>query len=48
MQPKEQGGLGIINMGLGIINMKIQNNALLLKFLKKFYNNADIPLVKLT
>jgi hypothetical protein len=34
--------------GLGIINIQNQNKALLLKFLDKFYNNADIPWVKLT
>jgi hypothetical protein len=30
---------------LGIINMESQNKALLLKFLDKFYNHADIPWV---
>lgn len=35
-KPKDQGGLGIIDI-------KSQNNALLLKFLDKFYNKADIP-----
>lgn len=34
--------------GLGIINMRSQNSALLLKFLDKFYNQAKIPWVKLT
>jgi hypothetical protein len=29
--------------GLGIINLKIQNQALLLKHLDKFYNSADVP-----
>jgi hypothetical protein len=29
--------------GLGIINLEIQNQALLLKHLDKFYNNADVP-----
>jgi hypothetical protein len=38
---KEEGGLGIINM-------KNQNIAFLMKFLDKFYNHADIPWVKLT
>lgn len=38
---KEEGGLGIINI-------QNQNKALLLKFLDKFYNHADIPWVKLT
>ena len=39
-QPKEKGGLGVINL-------KLQNDALLLKHLHKFYNQADIPWVKL-
>jgi hypothetical protein len=39
-KPKEKGGLGIINL-------KIQNTALLLKHLHKFYNNEDIPWVHL-
>jgi hypothetical protein len=34
--------------GLGIIDIKTQNNALLLKSLDKFYNKRDIPWVKLT
>lgn len=34
--------------GLGIIDIKSQNTALLLKHLHKFYNHADIPWVKLT
>lgn len=38
---KEQGGLGIIDI-------KDQNIALLLKFLDKFFNKSDIPWVKLT
>jgi hypothetical protein len=29
--------------GLGIINIKNQNKALLLKFLDKFYNHANTP-----
>lgn len=29
--------------GIGIIDIKTQNNALLLKFLDKFYNKVDIP-----
>jgi hypothetical protein len=37
-KPKDQGGLGIIDI-------KSQNNALLLKFLDKFYNKAEIPWV---
>lgn len=40
-RPKDQGGLGIINL-------RAQNNALLLKFLDKFYNNHNLPWVQLT
>lgn len=40
MQPKEKGGLGVINL-------KLQNDALLLKNLDKFYNKKDIPWVQL-
>jgi hypothetical protein len=29
--------------GLGIINLRSQNNALLLKYLDKFYNKKEIP-----
>jgi hypothetical protein len=36
MQPKEKGGLGIINL-------RLQNDALLSKQLFKFYNNVDTP-----
>jgi hypothetical protein len=39
-RPKYKGGFGIINL-------KIQNTALLLKHLHKFYNNEDIPWVHL-
>jgi hypothetical protein len=39
-QPKEKGGLGVINL-------KVQNDALLLKQLNKFYNKADIPWVQI-
>jgi hypothetical protein len=39
-KPKNKGGLGIINL-------QIQNNALLLKQLDKFYNNEDIHWVHL-
>jgi hypothetical protein len=39
-RPKKHGGLGIINF-------ELQNNALLLKQLHKFYCKADIPWVKL-
>jgi len=35
-RPKEEGGLGIINM-------KNENIAFLMKFLDKFYNHAEIP-----
>lgn len=34
--------------GLGIINLRAQNNALLLKFLHKFYNQEDLPWVQMT
>lgn len=40
---KDQGGLG-----LGIIDIKAHNTALLLKFLHKFYNKHDLPWVQLT
>jgi hypothetical protein len=41
MQTKRKGGLGIMNL-------KIQNNkCLLLKHLHNFYNNVDLPWVKL-
>jgi hypothetical protein len=39
-KPKDQGGLGVLNLD-------IQNNALLLKNLHKFYNRLDIPWVNL-
>lgn len=39
--PKDQGGLRIINL-------RAHNNALLLKYLDKFYNHRDIPWVHLT
>ena len=39
-QPKKKGRLGVINM-------KIHNEALLLKFLHKFFNKNDLPWVKL-
>lgn len=38
--PKEKGGLGILNL-------KLQNDALLLKHLDKFYNRREIPCVEL-
>ena len=37
-KPKSKGGLGVINI-------KIHNDALLLKFLHKFYNKLDVPWV---
>jgi hypothetical protein len=40
INPKRKGGLGIINL-------RSQNNALLLKHLDKFYNRSDVPWVKL-
>lgn len=40
-RPKDQGGLGIVNL-------RAHNNALLLKFLHKFYNQHDLPWVQLT
>jgi hypothetical protein len=40
MQPKEKGGLGVINL-------QLQNDALLMKHLNKFYNKEDIPWVQL-
>jgi hypothetical protein len=39
-KPKEKGGLGVINL-------RLQNDALLLKQLHKFYNKEDIPWVNL-
>jgi hypothetical protein len=39
-RPKSKGGLGIINL-------RVQNNALFLKHLHKFYNNEDIPWIHL-
>ena len=38
--PKKRGGIGVLNL-------KIQNEALLLKFLDKFYNKVDTPWVTL-
>jgi hypothetical protein len=40
-KPKTQGGLGIIDI-------KSQNDALLMKFLDKFFNHADVTWVTLT
>ena len=39
-KPKKHGGLGVINI-------KVQNDALLMKFLQKFYNKLDVPWVQL-
>ena len=39
-KPKEKGGLGVINL-------RLQNDALLLQHLHKFYNQADLPWVQL-
>jgi hypothetical protein len=39
-KPKRKGGLGVINL-------QVQNDALLLKHLHKFYNKADVPWVNL-
>ena len=39
-RPKNKGGLGVIDL-------KIQNQGLLLKMLHKFYNQLDVPWVKL-
>jgi len=39
-KPKRKGGLGIINL-------RSQNKALLLKHLDKFYNKKEIPWVNL-
>jgi hypothetical protein len=39
-RPKQKGGLGILNL-------KIQNEGLLLKYLHKFYNKVDTPWVHL-
>jgi hypothetical protein len=38
--PKDQGGLGVLNL-------RLQNQALLMKNLYKFYNQHDIPWVQL-
>lgn len=40
MKPKEKGGLGVLNL-------RLQNDALLLKHLSKFYNKVDVPWVHL-
>jgi hypothetical protein len=39
-RPKDQGGLGVLNL-------RLQNQALLMKNLYKFYNQHDIPWVQL-
>ena len=38
--PKDKGGLGVINL-------RLQNDALLMKQLHKFYNRMEIPWVQL-
>ena len=40
LQTKEQGWLGILNL-------QLQNQALLMKHLNKFYNKEDVPWVSL-
>ena len=40
MKPKDKGGLGVINL-------RLQNDVLLLKQLHKFYNKEDVPWVRL-
>jgi hypothetical protein len=40
MKPKEKAGLGIVNL-------RLQNDALLMKHLNKFYDMANIPWVRL-
>jgi hypothetical protein len=40
IQPKDKGGTGIINL-------QLQNDALLMKHLSKFYNQEDVPWVQL-
>jgi len=39
-RPKDKGGLGVINL-------RLHNDALLMKHLHKFYNHADIPWIQL-
>ena len=39
-KPKDKGGLGVINL-------RLQNDALLMKQLHKFYNRMEIPWVQL-
>jgi len=39
-KPKNKGGLGVINL-------KLQNDALLLKHLDKFYNKKELPWIDL-
>lgn len=39
-KPKDEGGLGVLNL-------RVQNVALLMKHLHKFYNHADVPWVNL-
>jgi hypothetical protein len=42
LKPKTKGGLSII------INLRLQNDALLLKHLHKFYSKEDVPWVGLS
>ena len=35
------------NGGLGVLKLETQNEALLLKYLHKFYNNHDLPWVSI-
>ena len=39
-RPKNKGGMGVLNL-------KLQNKGLLLKYLHKFYNKVDTPWVSL-
>jgi hypothetical protein len=39
-RPKSEGGLGVINL-------RLQNEALLMKIWNKFFNKADLPWVHL-
>jgi hypothetical protein len=36
-----------VNGGLGVLRLETQNEALLIKFLHKFFNNSDLPWVHL-
>lgn len=39
MKPKDKGGLGVLNL-------RLQNDDVLLKHLHKFYNKVDVPQVQ--